>query len=71
MGTMIGGPVGTVAGAGVGIAVGMVARGALDAAYDRLPEGTKLAIEDGFEVVGDGAKLVGDGVAAIGCDPRS
>ena len=64
VGTMIGGPVGTVVGAGVGIAVGMVTSGALDAAYDRLPGGTKQAIEDGFEVVGDGAKLVGDGVEA-------
>ncbi|MEV4283521.1 WXG100 family type VII secretion target [Actinoplanes xinjiangensis] len=64
VGTMIGGPVGTVVGASVGIAVGMVTSGALDAAYDRLPDGTKQAIEDGFEVVGDGAELVGDGVQA-------
>ncbi|BEL07454.1 hypothetical protein Q0Z83_056450 [Actinoplanes sichuanensis] len=41
IGTAIGGPVGTVVGAGAGIIVGMATSGALDAAYDRLPEGTQ------------------------------
>jgi hypothetical protein len=63
VGTMIGGPVGTVVGAGAGIVVGMATSGALDAAYDRLPDGTQKAIEDGFSAIGDG---VGDAAGAVG-----
>jgi hypothetical protein len=63
VGTAIGGPVGTVVGAGVGIVFGMATSGALDAAYDRLPEGTQQAIEAGFQMIGDG---VGNTAEAIG-----
>lgn len=63
IGTAIGGPVGTVLGASAGIIVGMATSGALDAAYDRLPEGTQKAIEDGFQTIGDG---VGDAAEAVG-----
>ena len=62
VGTVIGGPVGTVVGAGAGIVIGMATSGALDAAYDRLPEGTREAIEDGFTAIGDGAADAGDAV---------
>ena len=60
---MVGGPVGTVAGALIGAGVGMVTSGALDAAYDRLPPGTQAAIEDGFTAIGHG---VGDAGEAVG-----
>jgi predicted kinase len=60
---MIGGPVGTVLGAGAGIVFGMATSGALDATYDRLPDGTQKAIEDGFHAIGDG---VGDAADATG-----
>jgi uncharacterized protein YukE len=64
IGTMIPIPVvGTVAGAAAGLVVGMVASGALDAAYDRLPEGTRDAIEDGFDAIGHG---IGDAGEAVG-----
>jgi uncharacterized protein YukE len=74
IGTAIGGPVGTVIGAGAGIVVGMATSGALDAAYDRLPEGTQKAIEDGFGAIGDGvgnaAEAVGDAGEAVADNAR-
>lgn len=74
IGTAIGGPVGTVVGAGAGIIVGMATSGALDAAYDRLPEGTQKAIEDGFHTIGNGvgnaAEAVGDAGEAVADNAR-
>jgi hypothetical protein len=62
--------VGTVVGAAAGLVVGMVASGALDAAYDRLPQGTRDAIEGGFDAVGhgiaDAGGAIGDAGEAIG-----
>jgi phage-related protein len=60
---MVGGPVGTVAGAVIGAGVGMLTSGALDAAYDRLAPGTQAAIEGGFDAIGHG---VGDAGEAVG-----
>ncbi|MCA2216257.1 hypothetical protein [Jidongwangia harbinensis] len=62
VGTMIGGPVGTVVGAGAGIVIGMATSGALDAAYDRLPDGTQQAIDDGFKAIGEGVSDAGEAV---------
>ncbi|BFU47659.1 hypothetical protein [Krasilnikovia sp. MM14-A1004] len=60
---------GTAVGAGVGLVVGLVTSGALDAAYDRLPEGTRDAIEDGFDAVGhgiaDAGEAIGDGAKKV------
>ncbi|MDI6104919.1 hypothetical protein QLQ12_40670 [Actinoplanes sp. NEAU-A12] len=66
IGTAIGGPVGTIVGAGAGIIVGMATSGALDAAYDRLPEGTQKAIEDGFRTIGNGVGNAGEAVGDAG-----
>ncbi|MCY1144067.1 hypothetical protein OWR29_39240 [Actinoplanes sp. Pm04-4] len=54
--------VGTVAGAVGGLVFGMATSGALDAAYDSLPQGTRDAIEDGFTAVGPGLEDAGDAV---------
>jgi hypothetical protein len=54
--------VGTVVGAAGGLVVGLVASGMLDAAYDRLPAGTKAAIEDGFDAIGHGVADAGEAV---------
>jgi uncharacterized protein YukE len=63
IGSMVPVPVvGTVAGAAAGLVVGMVTSGALDAAYDRLPQGTRDAIEGGFDAVGHGIADAGDAV---------
>jgi hypothetical protein len=62
---MIGGPVGTVVGAGAGLVVGLVAGGALDWGYDQLPEGTKAAIEEGFSTVGDAIGDAGEGAKKV------
>ncbi|RZU51601.1 hypothetical protein EV385_3432 [Krasilnikovia cinnamomea] len=65
IGTAFGGPVGTVAGAVIGAGVGIVTSGALDYAYDELPEGTKAAIEDGFAAIGDAGAAIGDGAKKV------
>jgi uncharacterized protein YukE len=63
IGSMVPVPVlGTVAGAAVGLVVGMATSGALDAAYDRLPAGTRDAIEGGFDAVGHGVADAGEAV---------
>ena len=54
--------VGTVVGAAAGLVVGMVTSGALDAAYDHLPAGTRDAIEGGFDAIGHGVADAGDAV---------
>jgi uncharacterized protein YukE len=54
--------VGTVVGALAGAAVGLVASGAADALYDQLPDGTKEAIEGGFDAIGHGAADAGKAV---------
>jgi TfoX/Sxy family transcriptional regulator of competence genes len=54
--------VGTLAGAAAGLVVGLATSGALDAAYDSLSQGTRDAIEDGFDAVGHGLADAGDEV---------
>lgn len=63
IGTAIGGPVGTIVGGAAGLVVGTVTSGALDAAYDRLPQGVQQGIENGVSAVGEGVKDVGSGIA--------
>ena len=63
VGGAIAGPPGLILGAGVGVVAGMVTSGALDAAYDRLPQGTRDAIEGGFTAIGHG---VGDAGETVG-----
>jgi len=58
----IGGPPGIIIGAGVGTLVGVGAGAALDYGYDRLPDGVKNGIEDGFDAVGDGVSDAWDAV---------
>ena len=50
---------GTVVGALGGAAVGLLASGAADALYDQLPDGTKKAIEGGFDAIGHGVEGAG------------
>ncbi|GAA3621592.1 hypothetical protein GCM10022223_43110 [Kineosporia mesophila] len=57
---------GTLVGAGAGLLVGLVVSGGLDAGYDRLPQGTKDAIEDGFAAVGHGLTDAGGAVVDAG-----
>jgi uncharacterized protein YukE len=68
IGSMVPIPVaGTVVGALAGLAFGMATSGALDAAYDRLPAGTRDAIEGGFDAIGHG---VADAGGAVGHEAK-
>jgi uncharacterized protein YukE len=67
IGTMIPVPVlGTVAGAVGGLIIGVGVSGALDYAYDGLPQGVKDSIEGGItaagDAIGDGAKKAWDAI---------
>ncbi|WP_433649102.1 DNRLRE domain-containing protein [Micromonospora zamorensis] len=63
VGTAIGGPVGTVVGAGVGLAAGLVTSGALDHAYDNLPQGARDGIENGVSAAGNSISDAGGAIA--------
>jgi RHS repeat-associated protein len=64
IGTAIGGPVGTVVGAGAGLIVGAITSGALDEAYDHLPQGVQDGIENSVSAVGNGLKDAGGAIAS-------